>query len=91
MVDGVQYMEMINWDDYSDYFGPVKTKDRQYLFELHGQMQHQIDLGDLVKELSSYKKTDQSPMSSELTQKHSIGVLLDTENSTYLLKYSDTV
>ena len=34
VVDGVQYMEMINWDDYEDYFERVKPKHSQILKDL---------------------------------------------------------
>ena len=34
IIDGVEYMEMINWDDYEDtYFGRIKPFHKQFLFD----------------------------------------------------------
>jgi hypothetical protein len=37
-------MEMVNWDDFEEYFGKVKEKEWLGLKELYNQVQEQIDL-----------------------------------------------
>ena len=51
IVDGIQYMELINWDDYNDYFGPVKQKDRNFLQDCYKEAQEPLSLKYLVDEL----------------------------------------
>ena len=52
LIDGVEYMEMINWDEYREtYFARVRRKDKELLFDLITTQYASISVKDLPKEL----------------------------------------
>ena len=52
-IDGVEYMEMINWADYEDsYFAKVKASQKQWLLDKVLNDYRHVDLKTLARELA---------------------------------------